>query len=455
MRKTLSLLLAFLLVFTVVPTSVAADEVEFLYTLYGEEAFVWGCEGTPRGDFVIPDTLDGHPVVHIEMGTFRNCTEIESVTLPAGVRHIMDETFAGCTALRRVEFPAELTEVCEGAFRGCISLEEVVFPEGMSFIGKEAFKDCRNLARVTLPENLHTIGAEAFGNCTSLTELTIPQGTIVSNAFKGSGLQKVTFSGFCFEIGEEAFAGLTLTAYYDPLEWPEEMLKPYGGTVEWVSAGLPEGVYKCGAVLYTLDGVEATVIGCTEWIYAALTIPATVDGYPVTTIGEEAFAGQEFITVNLPEGVTTIGPRAFKEAGFMHMHIPASVTSIGEEAFASCRFMSDVIFAGYVPDIAPDAFADTELTMTYYFGQWPAEARQSYGGTLTWRSQQHPGDVDDDGAVTSTDARLVLQYYANKIGRDSLDLLVADVDGDHIVTSTDARLILQWYAGKITAWPES
>lgn len=64
------------------------------------------------------------------------------------------------------------------------------------------------------------------------------------------------------------------------------------------------------------------------------------------------------------------------------------------------------------------------------------------------------GDVDGDGAVTSTDARLTLQYYAGKLqDTANLDLTVADVDGDNKVTSTDARLILQYYAGKISGFP--
>ena len=63
------------------------------------------------------------------------------------------------------------------------------------------------------------------------------------------------------------------------------------------------------------------------------------------------------------------------------------------------------------------------------------------------------GDVDGDGNITSTDARLTLQFYADKIGEESLNTAVADVDSDGNITSTDARLILQYYAGKITAWP--
>ena len=64
-----------------------------------------------------------------------------------------------------------------------------------------------------------------------------------------------------------------------------------------------------------------------------------------------------------------------------------------------------------------------------------------------------PGDVDGDEEITSTDARLTLQYYAGKIGEEDLDVDVADVDGDGEITSTDARLILQMYAGKIEDFP--
>ena len=59
------------------------------------------------------------------------------------------------------------------------------------------------------------------------------------------------------------------------------------------------------------------------------------------------------------------------------------------------------------------------------------------------------GDVDRDGTVTTTDARLVLQRSVEKIDDNSLDMRVADVDGDGAVTSTDARMILQKSVGKL------
>ena len=60
------------------------------------------------------------------------------------------------------------------------------------------------------------------------------------------------------------------------------------------------------------------------------------------------------------------------------------------------------------------------------------------------------GDVDGDGRITSTDARLVLQLSVNKIRETDLTVpAAADVDKDGKVTSTDARLILQFSVGKI------
>lgn len=72
------------------------------------------------------------------------------------------------------------------------------------------------------------------------------------------------------------------------------------------------------------------------------------------------------------------------------------------------------------------------------------------------------GDVDLDGAITSTDARIVLQYYAGKFKNEDVAAMydgvedwaevfhiLADADEDGEITSTDARLILQYYAGKL------
>lgn len=63
------------------------------------------------------------------------------------------------------------------------------------------------------------------------------------------------------------------------------------------------------------------------------------------------------------------------------------------------------------------------------------------------------GDVNGDGAVTTTDARLALQTSVSKITLDATQQVIADVNGDERITATDARLILQFAVNKITQFP--
>jgi hypothetical protein len=63
------------------------------------------------------------------------------------------------------------------------------------------------------------------------------------------------------------------------------------------------------------------------------------------------------------------------------------------------------------------------------------------------------GDVDANGGVDSSDARMVLQAAVSKVTLDETQQLAADVDGDNKVDSSDARWILQYAVKKVTAFP--
>ncbi len=85
----------------------------------------------------------------------------------------------------------------------------------------------------------------------------------------------------------------------------------------------------------------------------------------------------------------------------------------------------------------------TDVTVDYFF------VIQSEESTLAVTLR---GDVDGNGKVDSTDARLVLQYAVKKIATLP-NANVADVDGNGNVDSTDARLILQYAVKKINKFP--
>ena len=64
-------------------------------------------------------------------------------------------------------------------------------------------------------------------------------------------------------------------------------------------------------------------------------VPASLDGHPVTVIGENTFAGMEKLTaVVLPDTVKEICPYAFYNCPeLVSVLIPSSVTRFGERAF--------------------------------------------------------------------------------------------------------------------------
>lgn len=68
---------------------------------------------------------------------------------------------------------------------------------------------------------------------------------------------------------------------------------------------------------------------------------------------------------------------------------------------------------------------------------------------LTFRDPYATGDVDGDGDVDTTDARLTLQAAVGPIELTGAQTAAADIDGDGDVDTTDARLILQKAVGKI------
>ena len=95
-------------------------------------------------------------------------------------------------------------------------------------------------------------------------------------------------------------------------------------------------------------------------------IPSTINGLPVTSIGQSAFVtyppmdppySTNVISVVIPDSVTTIGDRAFMGcAGLTNVAIPNSVTSIGELAFAACIGLSSITIPNTLVSIEFGAF---------------------------------------------------------------------------------------------------
>jgi hypothetical protein len=118
-----------------------------------------------------------------------------------------------------------------------------------------------------------------------------------------------------------------------------------------------------GQYRYTTDSGTITIMGFIG--SGSVTIPDTINGLPVTSIGDAAFLRCTSLTsITIPNSVASIGVRAFKDCtNLTSVMIPNSVTDIGHGAFFGCHGLTNVTIPNSVTIIRNDAFRScTSLT---------------------------------------------------------------------------------------------
>jgi hypothetical protein len=123
------------------------------------------------------------------------------------------------------------------------------------------------------------------------------------------------------------------------------------------ASGAPLPGLAQGQFSYTTNNGAITLTGYTG-PGGAVAIPSTINGLPLTGIGDDAFDDCTNLTsVTIPDSVTSIGDDAFYGcAALAGVTIPGSVTSIGDDAFYGCAALAGVAIPSTVANLGEDAF---------------------------------------------------------------------------------------------------
>jgi len=110
------------------------------------------------------------------------------------------------------------------------------------------------------------------------------------------------------------------------------------------------------------DDFEGVVITGYIGTAASVTIPATIESFPVREIGREAFNEKRITSIIIPNGVKYIGNGAFRKCSQLtSVTIPGSVIKIGSSAFDSCTSLRSVVLHNNIEHIENYAFTKSGL----------------------------------------------------------------------------------------------
>ncbi len=173
----------------------------------------------------------------------------------------------------------------------------------------------------------------------------------------------------------------------------------------------------------------------------------------ITTLPAYTFRGcVNLHEVALPPTLREIPQLAFFGTAISKINIPYACRTVASQAFLACDDLNTVIVHNPSTQFASDAFGYmTGNSKTAY--TYPGSARAFLSNLGFTNYQLKSGDIDGDGFVTTTDARLILIDCTRRTAGLPSSLTSeqrrwADVDGNGLVEYEDAQAI-DYVAGNI------
>ncbi len=308
-------------------TAMAADETAeyddtasgILYTINKTQGYatLTGADnsGLTSTELIVPETVDGYPVVAIDKDAFSDNTQITKVTINSkgkdGEGLLIDNyAFDQCTNLTDVVINGCVSFIGQSAFYQCSSLTSINLPEGLTVLGDHALYGCA-ITELSTPSTLTSIRYQALEYCTNLTTLDLSNGldSICEDAFRNDPkLNKLILPITLKYIGKYAFYG------------------NYGIKELTIPKSVSAIEAFCFFDCYGIEKISFEGGGALEYL------------------NDHVFANCKSLKeVVLGEGIEFIDEYAFSGCGNLEsITLPKSVTYLNENLFEGCDKLSTV-----------------------------------------------------------------------------------------------------------------
>ncbi len=287
-----------------------SSKVSWDYSILDDsEIRIEGCE-CPEGlsDLVIPDAIEGKPVVALASESCSKLTNICHISIPDSVLSIGPCAFRDCGALESIEYSSQLEKYDSSWTRGCSKLE-----------------------KITLPGLLEKITPSIF-DATGLKSLSIGKGThtVMPGAFVKSTLEKISVDENNEYLASDGLAlyskdGLAMLVLAVPVQ-------EYS-----IAEGCKALAKKAFSNFERLEKVffpqTLELIG--DYAFAKTKISEFCAPISLKAIGERAFFDcTNLSAVTLNSGLLSIGSNAFTSTAISKLLLPSSIIELGNPVAA-------------------------------------------------------------------------------------------------------------------------
>lgn len=336
----------------------------------GNNAF-YGCSRLRSIDLTLVEAMGGGSLAE---------TGLDSVFVPAGMKHLGDSLFFNCPSLAFAELEEGIEEVPASMFWNDSQLKKVVLPKTVTTIGHHAFANCQALTNIKLPDGVSTLSENMLWGCTGLTEITLPShcSTIESAALADcSGLGRVVMGENVTQIDNYAFSGS------DALDsvFVAAVNPPSTGDVNVFD----NGVYSSAILVVPTASKDS--YRSSEYAWSHFESIRGKDEIGLDVGNKFTVEGIRYRIINMnPPSVEVAGC----EEGITVAEIPSSVTyldsvwtvsAIGEAAFINNQELSSVMVSSQIPEIKSKAFQGATQLTSFVFNNEKGETPINTLGT--------------------------------------------------------------------------